>query len=40
MNLNGSTKLVLVGLGAIVLFAHFGPIGVILLGVGLMLIDN
>lgn len=40
MHLSGSAKLVLVGLGAIVLFAQFGPLGVVLLGIGLMLIDN
>ena len=38
MNLNGnSTKLILVGLGAMLLFSEFGPMGVIMLGVVLLL---
>ncbi len=36
----GSMKLLLVGAGAIIAFSQFGPIGIIVLGVVLMLVNK
>lgn len=41
MNSNGNTgKLVLVGLGALVLYSQLGPMGLIMLGVVLMFVSK
>lgn len=41
MNSNGGTgKLVLVGLGALVLYSQLGPMGLIMLGVVLMFVSK
>jgi len=37
---NCSTKSLLVGIGAVFAFAQFGPLGIIILGIGLMLFDG
>ena len=40
MNNEGSIKLLLIGAGAILAFTQFGPIGVVVLGLVLMMVNK